>query len=159
LPPGAGGSGGGAGVRRGAPRGRAVQRRVAFHVEQRGAEEIPSAPQLAERLRAPLAEIGLALSLQQSEQLARYLALLVAWNQRVNLTGARGAGQIISRHLADTFALARHLPDAAFRLIDVGAGAGFLGLVVAILRPDAHCTLLEPTGKKHAFLRAAAREL
>jgi 16S rRNA (guanine527-N7)-methyltransferase len=119
----------------------------------------PSAAELSERLREPLSELGLTLGVREAELLARYLALLLPWNARVNLTGARDAAEILDRHLADTFALIPLLSAGSLRLLDVGAGAGFLGVGVAILRPDVHCVLLEPVGKKHTFLRAVAREL
>jgi 16S rRNA (guanine527-N7)-methyltransferase len=122
-------------------------------------EHAPSAPALLARLGPPFAELGLALSPGQAELLARYLALLLPWNERVNLTGARTVEDVLDRHLADSFALAAHLPSESGRLVDVGAGAGFLGVGLAVLRPALHCVLLEPIGKKHAFLRAVAREL
>jgi 16S rRNA (guanine527-N7)-methyltransferase len=128
-------------------------------VEHTAGPVAPSARAVTERLRAPLAELGHELSAAAAELLARYLTLLLPWNLRVNLTGARSADEILDRHLADSFALLPHLPADSFRLADVGAGAGFLGVGVAALRPDARCVLLEPVGKKHAFLRAVAREL
>ena len=91
--------------------------------------------------------------------LGRYLDLVAAWNARVNLTGARTAGAILDRHLADGFVLAAHLPADCSTLLDVGAGAGFVSVACAVLRPGLRCTLLEPNGKKHTFLRAVAREL
>jgi 16S rRNA (guanine527-N7)-methyltransferase len=132
-----------------------------FHVKRRSTAALPppTGSELAARLEAPLAALGLRLAEGRAELLARYLELLLPWNERVNLTGARSADEVVDRHLADTLALAPHLPAGGFRLVDVGAGAGFLGIGVAVLRPDAHCVLLEPVGKKHAFLRAAAREL
>lgn len=122
-------------------------------------EHAPAALEIRERLAPPLAGLGLALSEAQAELLARYLALLLPWNRRINLTGARSADEILARHLADGFAVVPHLPSESRRLVDVGAGAGFLGVGVAVLRPALHCVLLEPVGKKHAFLRAVAREL
>lgn len=128
-------------------------------MEHTAGPAVPNAIEVAERLRDPLAQLGLGLSGAAAELLARYLGLLLPWNLRVNLTGARSADEILERHLADSLALVPQLPSGAFRLADVGAGAGFLGVAVAALRPDAHCVLLEPIGKKHAFLRAVAREL
>jgi 16S rRNA (guanine527-N7)-methyltransferase len=128
-------------------------------VEHPAGPLLPDARAVAERLRERLAELGQELSGEGADLLARYLALLLPWNLRVNLTGARSADEVLDRHLADAFALLPHLPAGRFRLADVGAGAGFLGVAVAALRPDAHCVLLEPIGKKHAFLRAVAREL
>jgi 16S rRNA (guanine527-N7)-methyltransferase len=122
-------------------------------------EQAPTALQITERLREPLAELGLSLSDEQAARLAAYVGLLLPWNERINLTGARTAAEVLDRHLADAFALVPHLPAERCRLADVGAGAGFVGVGVAILRPDIHCVLLEPVGKKHAFLRAVSREV
>jgi 16S rRNA (guanine527-N7)-methyltransferase len=122
-------------------------------------EHAPTALQVAERLREPFTEFGLSLSDEHAERLAAYVGLLLPWNERVNLTGARTAAEVLDRHLADAFALVPRLPAERCRLADVGAGAGFVGVGVAILRPDVHCVLLEPIGKKHAFLRAVSREL
>jgi 16S rRNA (guanine527-N7)-methyltransferase len=120
---------------------------------------MPSAAELAERLREPLAGLGLSLPPRAAGLLSAYVALLLPWNDRVNLTGARSAAEVIDRQLADAFALVSQLPPGSLRLLDAGAGAGFLGITAAILRPETHCVLLEPIGKKHAFLRAVAREL
>jgi 16S rRNA (guanine527-N7)-methyltransferase len=128
-------------------------------VERSRAERPPSALELAERLTVPLRELGLSFSPAQAELLARYLGLLLPWNARVNLTGARSATEVLDRHLADGFALAAHLPELCERLVDVGAGAGFLSVACAVLRPAVRSTLLEPNTKKHTFLRAAAREV
>src|SRR4030095_16594103 len=91
LPPGAGGAGGRARVRGGAPRCLVVARRLAlaFHVEQG-----PTALQIEERLGRPLRALGLSLSATHAERLAGYVQLLLAWNERMNLTrhraGSRG---------------------------------------------------------------------
>jgi 16S rRNA (guanine527-N7)-methyltransferase len=118
-----------------------------------------SAAELADRLSGPLRELGLSLASAQAELLSAYLSLLLPWNRRVNLTGARSAAELLDRHLADGFALAAHLPDPCTRLVDVGAGAGFLSVACSLFRPQLSCTLLEPNTKKHTFLRAAAREV
>ena len=128
-------------------------------MEHADAGRAPSASELAERLETPLRSLGLSLSGGQSDLLARYLALLLPWNARVNLTGARTAEVILGRHLADGFVLAANLPDRCATLLDVGAGAGFASVACAVIRPELRCTLLEPNGKKHTFLRAVAREL
>lgn len=128
-------------------------------MERRSAGDAPAAGELAERLRAPLLSLRLAFGPAQAELVAAYLSLLLPWNERVNLTGARSAAEVVDRHLADAFAWIAQLPAGPQRVIDVGAGAGFLGVTAAILRPDLHCVLLEPIRKKHTFLRAVAREL
>ncbi|MCP3984308.1 MAG: 16S rRNA (guanine(527)-N(7))-methyltransferase RsmG [bacterium] len=102
---------------------------------------------------------GVALTAPQLESLGRYSTSLHSWNQRIRLTGASSVEAILGEHVADALPLLRHLPDGPFRLLDVGSGAGFPAIVLALLRPDAQVTMVEPIGKKHAFLRAMIREL
>ena len=84
--------------------------------------------------------------------------LLVEWNTRVNLTGARSGEEIVGEHVVDGFAMARLVP-AGSSVVDVGAGGGLPGLAFGILRPDARVTMVEPRAKRVAFLRTAVREL
>jgi 16S rRNA (guanine527-N7)-methyltransferase len=86
---------------------------------------------------------------------ARYLRLLDTWSRRINLTAIRDPEAILNCHFLDSLAVVPLLGPVR-RLIDVGSGAGFPGLVLALVRPDLSVTLLEPRGKKAAFLRAAA---
>jgi len=90
--------------------------------------------------------------------LVAYRELLLKWNQRVNLTAASTAEEI-DEHVADCLHLVARVPAGPQRLIDVGAGGGLPAVIIAIVRPDVGVTAVEPTHKKHAFLRTAAREL
>jgi len=92
-------------------------------------------------------------------QLDQYVGTLLEWNQRINLTGARTAQELVEQHVADALFLLPHLPDDPFCFVDVGSGNGLPGLVLRILRPDAGGVLLEPVRKKHAFLAHAIRQL
>jgi len=114
---------------------------------------------LEERLAGPVRELGVSLGAPTVELLARYAGLVLEWGERINLTGARTAEALADEHLADALALVPHLPPGPFRFIDVGSGAGLPGLVLALLRPDAACVLLEPVRKKQAFLAHAVRTL
>jgi 16S rRNA (guanine527-N7)-methyltransferase len=99
----------------------------------------------AEKLRVGLAELALDLSEDQQKQLLDYLAMIVKWNKVYNLTAIRDADEMLTHHLLDSLAvitpLRRHLgslqADAskACRLLDVGAGAGLPGVVIAICCP------------------------
>jgi len=91
--------------------------------------------------------------------LDQYVVLLLQWNRRINLTAARSVDDIWAHHVEDSLAVVPHVPADAQRLLDVGSGGGFPGLVIAIARPDLSVTLLEPVHKKRAFLATAAREL
>jgi 16S rRNA (guanine527-N7)-methyltransferase len=112
---------------------------------------------LSALLAGPAAAFGVDLT-AVIDPLARYAALLLAWNERINLSGARDLDTLAAEHLADAFALVPHLP-ASGRCIDVGSGAGLPGIVLAVLRPDLSFELAEPSQKRRAFLSAVQREL
>ncbi len=91
-------------------------------------------------------------------QLDRYAELLSDWQTRMNLVGPSTLPQVWTRHFADSaqlLPLAR--PGASW--LDIGAGAGFPGLVLALLDPAARFTLVESIAKKCRFLNAVAEEL
>ena len=103
--------------------------------------------------------VGFELSVEQLGSFSNYLVLLEKWNRRINLTGTRDERELVVHHVMDSLALVKHVPVSAVRLIDVGSGAGFPGVVVAVMRPALGVTCLEPNRKKHAFLATARREL
>jgi 16S rRNA (guanine527-N7)-methyltransferase len=97
-------------------------------------------------------------------QLSTYLDLLLKWNARTNLTAIRDPEEIVRRHFGESLFAARHLDPAtpgfgAGALLDVGSGAGFPGIPIALLRPDIQVTLAESQSKKSSFLREAIRTL
>ncbi|HEX4066600.1 MAG TPA: 16S rRNA (guanine(527)-N(7))-methyltransferase RsmG [Acidobacteriaceae bacterium] len=108
-------------------------------------------------LRAHPAFAG--LNAQQIEQLENYLALLVKWNARVNLTAVREPTEIVDRHFAESIFAARQIPSRVKTLLDFGSGAGLPGIPIAIARPEIGVTLAESQNKKAAFLREAVRTL
>lgn len=101
---------------------------------------------------------GVALDDRAVGRLARFEALLERWNRRINLTRLRSPEEVLVGHFLDSLAVVPHLGSAR-SLIDVGAGAGFPGMVLAVARPDLAVTLVESVGKKAAFLEALQREL
>ena len=108
-------------------------------------------------------EIWAALRACQAPHEARtkmeaYAALLVEWNAKFNLVASSTLPHLWERHFLDSAQLFPLLPNGTRRLVDLGSGAGFPGLVLAILGvPDVH--LIESTGKKVTFLRTVAAEL
>jgi 16S rRNA (guanine527-N7)-methyltransferase len=96
------------------------------------------------------------LSSSALETLRIFLDELTRWNAKINLTGLKSRERIINELLLDCFVPLPFLPQEA-RLLDVGAGAGFPGLVIKICIPSLRVSLLEPNGKKAAFLRQVAR--
>src|SRR4051812_30510161 len=95
----------------------------------------------------------------QQTLLSRYLDLLLAANQTMNLTRITDRAQAELLHIADALTLLKHLPPKAFSLADIGSGGGVPGIPLAIARPDARVLLIESTRKKAAFLRQAAADL
>lgn len=99
----------------------------------------------------------LAVSRETTDRLDRLLALLRRWQARINLVGRSTLEDAWRRHVLDSGQLVRHLPPGPGCITDIGSGAGFPGLVVALLagRP---VDLIEADARKAAFLREAARE-
>jgi 16S rRNA (guanine527-N7)-methyltransferase len=114
----------------------------------------------AARLNELLAAACLApVDLPTANRFRTYLALLLRWNARTNLTAIRDEEGILSRHFVESIACARALPGGIGRLLDFGSGAGFPGIPIALCRPEIAVVLAESQGKKAAFLREAARTL
>lgn len=112
-----------------------------------------------DRLVALAAEYGAALTPAQAEQCDRYAALLVEWNRKMNLTGITDPEGMLIKHFVDSLTAAPFLPSDPFSLIDVGTGAGFPGVPLAILRPDCTLTLLDSLQKRLTFLEAVCTAL
>jgi len=92
--------------------------------------------------------------------LKAYAELLRDWNARHNLVSPRSLEDLWQRHFWDSAQLARLIPDSAKTMVDLGSGAGFPGLVLAeLLRDRVSVALWEATGKKSAFLQAAAGQM
>jgi 16S rRNA (guanine527-N7)-methyltransferase len=113
-------------------------------------------------LREGAAKLGLALSDRQCERLLAYGALILKWNKVYNLTALRDPTTVLTHHLLDSLSvigpLTREWPRRA-KLLDVGAGAGLPGVVIAILREDIDVSCLDAVAKKVAFVQQVAAEL
>lgn len=94
------------------------------------------------------------VSRETLDRLDQVIATLDVWRQKSNLIGPKEWPQIWTRHVGDSWQLLDHIPETA-RVIDLGSGAGFPGLIIAAARPSGHVTMVESVGKKCAFLRAA----
>ena len=105
---------------------------------------------------APLAA-QLDVSRETMRKLETYVGLVETWQPRVNLVSPASFADIWMRHIWDSAQLVPHLPCGAPRVVDVGSGAGFPGLVLAILT-DAECHLVESDQKKAIFLSTVIRE-
>ena len=98
--------------------------------------------------------------MEETKQVVIYLDLLLKWNAKISLTALRDPEEIVQRHFGESFFAAERAEiSRASTLIDVGSGAGFPGLPMAILAPETHVTLIESQQKKVAFLREVVRAL
>ncbi len=91
--------------------------------------------------------------------LEQHYQLLLRWNQKMNLTRITGLSDAVRYHYCESLYLAKSLPKNALRIVDVGSGAGFPGIPVAIFRPDCVVHLVESHQRKAVFLREATRHL
>jgi len=96
---------------------------------------------------------GLALDDGQVSSLYRHYQLLLRWNSRMNLTGIHSPSEIVRRHFGESLFLAKAIGPSEATLVDIGSGAGFPGVPVAIARPSLRVTLVESVARKAAFLR------
>ena len=112
---------------------------------------------LESRLDSALAQARIRVAAGHRRTLAGYVALLAQWNRAYNLTAVRDPFAMIDRHVLDSLTALDFL--VGNRLLDAGTGAGLPGLVLAIVRPDVQCTLLDSAGKKTRFCSHAAMTL
>ena len=110
--------------------------------------------QLASLVDRAAAALGASVDATSRAGVLAWLERLQEWNARIDLTAARSPEELVDLMLADALVLSGHVP-AASRVVDVGTGAGAPGLALALLRPDLKVTLVEPLGKRAAFLRTA----
>jgi 16S rRNA (guanine527-N7)-methyltransferase len=107
-----------------------------------------------ELLKTGAREWGVELTPEQIEAFELYYRQLIAWNESVNLTSITDYEEVQVKHFLDSLSCLQVLTPVApqTRCIDIGAGAGFPGLPLKIVRPQMWLTLLEATGKKVLFL-------
>ena len=101
---------------------------------------------------------NISLTPDQLTALDRYADLLVETNKHLNLTAITTPEGIEDRHFVDSLLLAAQ-PEVAGKMVDVGTGAGFPGIVAKIFKPELELTLMEPTGKRVEFLKYLCGEL
>jgi 16S rRNA (guanine527-N7)-methyltransferase len=101
------------------------------------------------------------LSELQVTQLYQHYDVLIRWNQRMNLTTIKPGLDTLIRHYCESLFFAVHLPaaDNKISVLDLGSGAGFPGIPMAVLRPSWNVTLVESSQRKAVFLRESSRHL
>jgi 16S rRNA (guanine527-N7)-methyltransferase len=114
----------------------------------------------SELLNRELAE-RVDLSSEQTQQLFWHYEFLVRWNQRMNLTSVKPGREMVIRHYCESLFFTANLPAASEQIsvLDLGSGAGFPGIPIAILKPKWRVTLVESRQKKAVFLKECGRRI
>lgn len=116
-----------------------------------------------QRLQEGLQHLSVTLDETAFAKVVQWARLLKQWNRTFNLLGNSDSAHLIDEHLLDSLAivpvLERYLPQPEEALVDVGTGAGFPGVLLAIVQPQRPIYLVEPVGKKVAFLRQSVLTL
>jgi 16S rRNA (guanine527-N7)-methyltransferase len=110
-------------------------------------------------IRRALGEFQLPANEEQVLQIQQYIKILLAWNEKINLTAIRDPLEILYRHICESMYAAEAVGLQKGRLADVGSGGGFPGLPLKIIRPELRVFLVESNLKKATFLAEVVREL
>jgi 16S rRNA (guanine527-N7)-methyltransferase len=110
-------------------------------------------------VRKALSEFRIDADTNQIGQIREYIRLLLMWNEKVNLTAIRDPLEILDRHFGESMFAANVAELGKCRLADIGTGAGFPGLALKILLPEAQIVLVESNIKKATFLAEVVRAL
>jgi 16S rRNA (guanine527-N7)-methyltransferase len=110
-------------------------------------------------IRKALSEFQISVNFDQVGQIREYIRLLLVWNDKVNLTAIRDPLEILHRHFGESMFAANVVELGKCRLADIGTGAGFPGLALKILLPEAQVVLVESNIKKATFLAEVVRAL
>jgi 16S rRNA (guanine527-N7)-methyltransferase len=112
---------------------------------------------MLQRLVHDAAALSVALTAHDAARLRQLLEELARWNRQFNLTGISDLEGMVSHHVLDSLAVHRYLQGTA--IADVGTGAGFPGLPLALVNPERRFTLIDSNGKKVRFVSHAVRTL
>lgn len=102
--------------------------------------------------------LGVKVDKTMAEKLSMHIDALLTWNEKVNLTAITDKSDIVTKHVIDSLSVASLLPLGA-KIIDIGSGAGFPGIPLAIARPDTSLCLFDSLAKRVNFLNAVILEL
>ena len=118
-----------------------------------------AAPLSADAINKALREFKIEATTEQIALIQRYVSLLLAWNEKINITAIRDPLEMLYRHFCESMYAAVAVPLQGGRIADVGSGGGFPGLALKIIRPELQVFLIESNVKKATFLAEVVREL
>ena len=103
-------------------------------------------------------KININLTENQIEKFYKYMKLLLEWNEKINLTAITDENEIVLKHFVDSLTVLKYIKEDD-KIIDVGTGAGFPGIPMAIMMPNTKITLLDSLNKRINFLNEVIKEL
>lgn len=109
-------------------------------------------------LKQKLNEFNIEISDNQLEKFDKYMKLLLEWNEKINLTAIIEPDEVKIKHFLDSLTVLKYINDED-KVIDIGTGAGFPGIPLKIMKPDAKITLLDSLNKRINFLNLVIEEL
>lgn len=111
-----------------------------------------------EELKSQAKQINIELTEEQIEKYYKYMQLLLEWNEKINLTAIIEPKEIILKHFIDSLTIEKYIKENE-KLIDVGTGAGFPGIPIAIIKENSNIVLLDSLNKRINFLEEVKKEL
>lgn len=102
--------------------------------------------------------LNMDINKQKSDKFLKYMKLLIEWNEKVNLTAITDPAEIILKHFVDSLTINKYISKNS-KMIDVGTGAGFPGIPIAIYREDVEVLLLDSLNKRINFLNEVVNEI
>ena len=115
---------------------------------------LPQSAYLSEKIKELLLKTEVSFDDEKVQKLADLVVLLCTWNKALNLTSIKDPDDMVVLHILDSAVISPLLIGK--NIADVGTGAGFPGLVLAILNPDKHFTLIDSVAKKLSFVKSAS---
>jgi len=112
-----------------------------------------------ETVRRAMGEFQISIDSEQVFLIQQYIAILLRWNEKLNLTAIRDPLEILYRHFCESMFAGGAIPVDKGRLADIGSGPGFPGIPLKIARPELELCLVESNVKKGTFLAEVVREL
>ena len=103
-------------------------------------------------------KININLTEEQIDKFYKYMKLLLEWNEKINLTAITDENEILLKHFVDSLTVLKYIKEDD-KIIDVGTGAGFPGIPMAIMMPNTKITLLDSLNKRINFLNEVIKEL
>lgn len=114
--------------------------------------------QFFEKLKREAEKINLKLNDKQLENFYNYMNLLIEWNEKINLTSITEPNEVITKHFIDSLTAAKYIEDNK-SIVDVGTGAGFPGIPLAIYNKSLNVTLVDSLNKRINFLNEVTNQL